>query len=160
MTTPGDAGTPATTAATASLSGAIALVVLGMDMFIVQPGFVAGLVEHGGYDETQAGLIASTEMFGIAATTVLMTWLSSRIDWRRLVRLALIADGLGNLLCVTAHSPGGFAACRFLVGLSSGILISVGYAVAGLTAAPDRSFGWLITFTVLKIRVLYARLHL
>src|SRR5579862_6104107 len=87
-----------------SLPNAIVLVVLGMDTFIVQPGFVQGLVDQGGYAPTQAGLIASTEMFGIAATTVLMMWLALRIDWRRVVRVALIVDVAGNLLCLAAHS--------------------------------------------------------
>jgi predicted MFS family arabinose efflux permease len=140
--------TGGTTRVAPSLPSAIVLVVLGMDTFIVQPGFVQGLVNQGGYAPTQAGLIASTEMFGIAATTVLMMWLAPRVDWHRLVRIALIVDVAGNLLCLAAHSALLFACCRFVVGLASGILISVGYAVAGLTAKPDRSFGWLITWVL------------
>jgi predicted MFS family arabinose efflux permease len=140
--------TVGSTDAVPSLPSAIVIVVVGMDTFIVQPGFVQGLVEQGGYAATQAGLIASTEMFGIAATTVLMMWLAPRVNWRRVVRFALIVDVAGNLLCLAAHSALQFACCRFLVGLASGILISVGYAVAGLTAKPDRSFGWLITWVL------------
>jgi predicted MFS family arabinose efflux permease len=132
-----------------SLPAAIVLVVLGMDTFIVQPGFVQGLVEQGGYAATQAGFIASTEMFGIAATTVLMMWLAPRVDWRQIVRLALIVDVAGNLLCLATHSALQFGCCRFLVGLASGLLISVGYTVAGLTTKPDRSFGWLITWVLI-----------
>ncbi len=131
-----------------SLVGAIVFVVLGMDTFIVQPGFVQGLVQQGGYSATEAGLIASAEMFGIAATTVLMMWLAPRIDWRRVVQFALAADVLGNLLSLTAHSSVQFACWRFLVGLASGVLISVGYAAAALNAKPDRSFGWLITWVL------------
>jgi predicted MFS family arabinose efflux permease len=150
MRKPDDADTPIKTTGdvTAPLPGAIVLVVLGMDIFIIQPGFVQGLVELGGYDASQAGLIASAEMFGIAATTVVMMWLASHANWRRIVQVALVADAFGNLLCLGAHSAVEFASCRFLVGLASGLLISVGYAMAGLTTNPDRSFGWMITWVL------------
>ena len=62
---------------------AILLVVIGMSVFIVQPGFVQGLVEYAGYDDVQAGYIASAEMFGIALTTMVMTFLVSHLSWPR-----------------------------------------------------------------------------
>ena len=41
------------------------------------------LVEYVGLTEQQAGLVASYEMFGVAATTVLLSFVSSRVDWRK-----------------------------------------------------------------------------
>ena len=38
---------------------AMLIVVIGMDTFIVQPGFVQGLVEKGGFGDKQAGYIAA-----------------------------------------------------------------------------------------------------
>ena len=44
-----------------SLLSTIYLAVIGASVFIVQPGFVQGLVEFYGFDEQQAGYIASAE---------------------------------------------------------------------------------------------------
>lgn len=124
------------------------IVVIGMDTFIVQPGFVQGLVEKGGFGEKQAGYIAAAEMCGIALTTIAMVWLASRIRWRLLVVTALLMDTLGNVLCLQAESFDAFIAARFAVGMASGVLISVGYAVIGGTRDPDRNFGLLITWVL------------
>jgi predicted MFS family arabinose efflux permease len=120
------------------------LVVIGMDTFIVQPGFVEGLVEHAGFGEKQAGAVASAEMFGITATTVFMAWLGVRLRWRTLAIPALLLDALANLLCLGAAEVRTFMVLRFVVGLASGVLISIGYAAVGLTERPDRNFGLLI----------------
>jgi predicted MFS family arabinose efflux permease len=131
------------------------IVVVGMDTFIVQPGFVQGLVEKGGFGDKQAGYIAAAEMFGIAATTVAMVWLATRARWRTLVALALLLDAAGNLLCTRAVSFNEFVAVRFTIGLTSGVLISIGYAVIGRTTNPDRNFGllivWVLTYGALGV---------
>lgn len=132
----------------ATLGMAIALVVLGMDVFIIQPGFVQGLVDVAGYDPAHAGVIASSEMFGIAAATVLMMWCAARVNWLWLCRIALISSLLANLFSLTAASAGQFASWRFLAGLASGTLISLGYAVASMLHNPDRSFGWIIVWVL------------
>lgn len=129
-------------------AAATAIVVIGLDTFIVQPGLVGGLVAYGGFDEKQAGYIASAEMFGIAATTIAMTWLSRKISWRTLVTLSLIVGTLANVGGTVATTFGTFAASRFIAGLSSGMLISIGYAVTGLTARPDRNFSLLIVWVL------------
>jgi len=52
-----------------ALVAAILLGVAGPEVFIVQPGFVQGMVQYLGFDDRAAGYVASAEMFGIAATT-------------------------------------------------------------------------------------------
>ena len=52
--------------------------IIAPEVFIVQPGFVQGLVEYLGFDDQGAGYTASAEMFGLAATTVLMTFIAHR----------------------------------------------------------------------------------
>lgn len=126
------------------LLSAMLMVVIGMSVFIVQPGFVQGLVEHAGFDDKQAGYIASAEMFGIAFTTVMMTVLASRINWHSICYGALIIVTLGNLVSVSAPDFETFSIIRFIVGLGSGALISLGYTIVGLTGNPDRSFGYMI----------------
>ena len=65
-----------------ALVSAILLGVVGPEVFIVQPGFVQGMVQYLGFDDRAAGHVASAEMFGIAATTVAMTFAAHRFNWR------------------------------------------------------------------------------
>ena len=60
------------------LIAAILVGVIGPEVFIVQPGFVQGLVEYLGFNDSSAGYAASIEVWGITATTVLMTSLKNR----------------------------------------------------------------------------------
>lgn len=134
---------------------AMLIVVIGMDTFIVQPGFVQGLVDKGGFGEKQAGYIAAAEMLGIASTTVAMVWMATRARWRMLAGAALLLDAAGNLLSTRAGSFNEFVAVRFAIGLASGVLISIGYAVIGGTRNPDRNFGllimWVLTYGALGV---------
>src|SRR5436853_97922 len=59
------------------LVAAILVGVIGPEVFIVQPGFVQGLVEHLGFDDSSAGYAASIEVWGITATTLLMTFFAA-----------------------------------------------------------------------------------
>ena len=124
------------------------LVVIGMAVFIVQPGFVQGLVEYAGFDDRQAGYIASTEMFGIALATIIMTVLASHINWHRICYGALVIVFTGNLISVTITDFGAFSTVRFVIGIGSGALISLGYAIVGLTDNPDRNFGYMIVLVL------------
>ena len=69
--------------ASRSIVSAILLGVVGPEVFIVQPGFVQGMVQYLGFDDRAAGYVASAEMFGIAATTVVLTFLAPRLNWRK-----------------------------------------------------------------------------
>ena len=62
---------------TLSILSTIYLGVIGAAVFIVQPGFVQGMVESLGFSEQQAGFIASAEVWGIAATSDLTGFLGS-----------------------------------------------------------------------------------
>ena len=131
------------------LFAGMAIVVIGMQMFIVQPGFVGGLVSNRELEESVAGLIASAEMFGMAATTILAAALGSRIDWRWLTGGALLALVLANGASAALTAPLALGAARTIAGLAAGLLLSLGYAVVGRSANPDRWFGYLIMAVLL-----------
>ena len=130
------------------LLSAMLLVVIGMAVFIVQPGFVQGLVEYAGFDDRQAGYIAWAEMFGIALATIIMTVLASHINWHRICYGALVIVFTGNLISVTITECEAFSTVRFVIGIGSGALISLGYAIVGLTDNPDRKFGYMIVLVL------------
>ncbi len=131
------------------LVAAILVGVIGPEVFIVQPGFVQGLVEHLGFDDRSAGYAASIEVWGITATTVLMTFFAHRFNWRRVIAVSLLLVALSNLLCIGVHDRTTFVLLRFLAGAGSGSLISLSFTTVGLTSNPDRNFGYLIMWVLL-----------
>lgn len=131
-----------------SLAAAILMGVVGPEVFIVQPGFVQGLVEHLGFDDSGAGFTASAEMFGIAATTILLTFVASRLNWRKVFASSLFVMFAANAACTFVSDVDAFVALRFVAGLGAGGLVSLSFAAIGLTRNPDRNFGYLIMWVL------------
>lgn len=131
------------------LSSAILLGVIGPEVFIVQPGFVQGLVQRVGFTEQGAGYTASVEMFGIAATTVVLTFLANRLDWRKLLYASLLLMFVANAASAFVHDLNTFAVVRFFAGLGAGTLITVSFTAVGLTRNVDRNFGLLIMWVLI-----------
>lgn len=130
---------------TSARVAAIYLGVLGAAVFIVQPGFVQGLVANLGFSEQEAGYIASAEQWGIAVTCVAMALGLHRAGWRRLLRASVLLFVVGNLASMTWPGFLPLAGSRFAAGLGAGGLISLTFTILGLTRHPDRNFGLLIT---------------
>jgi len=128
----------------ASILSSIYLGVIGAAVFIVQPGFVQGLVEAYGFSAQEGGYVASAEVWGIALTTLWLALGGHGYSWRRILRASIALFALGNLasLLTTATLP--FGVLRFLTGLGAGGLVSLTFTIIGLTRHPDRNFGYLI----------------
>ena len=122
--------------------------VIGPEVFIVQPGFVQGLVEYLGFDDQGAGYTASAEMFGLAATTVLMTFIAHRLNWRKVVLISVLVMFFANLASAFVSNLDTFIVLRFIAGLGAGSLVSLSFAAIGLTGNPDRNFGLMITWVL------------
>lgn len=122
--------------------------VIAPEVFIVQPGFVQGLVEYLGFDDQGAGKVVSAEMWGLAATTILMTFIAHRVNWRGVVFGSLVIMFLANAACTLTTDVSTFVTLRFIAGLGAGSLVSLSFAAVGLTANPDRNFGLLIMWVL------------
>jgi predicted MFS family arabinose efflux permease len=131
------------------LIAAILVGVIGPEVFIVQPGFVQGLVQNLGFDDQSAGYAASIEVWGITATTLVMTFFSHRFNWRKVITASLLLVAVANALCIGVHSRELFVALRFVAGAGAGSLISLSFTTVGLTDNPDRNFGYLIMWVLL-----------
>ncbi len=132
----------------ASIRAIVYLAVVGPCVFILQPGFVQGLVEVLGFTEQQAGYIASVEMFGLAATTVLLSLVSSRVTWRTFITICILVCVLGNLASLSQTDFETLAALRFVTGLGSGGIISLTFTMMGLTQRSDRNFAYIIVWVL------------
>jgi predicted MFS family arabinose efflux permease len=130
------------------LVAAIVMAVIGPEVFIVQPGFVLGMVEYMGFSEKLAGDISSAEMWGIALTTVLMTFFAYRFNWRHVIFASLLIMIVGNLASIFTDTPLLFGIWRFVVGFGAGGLVSLSFTIVGLTDKPDRNFGYLIMWVL------------
>jgi MFS family permease len=120
------------------------LAVLGPSMFILQPGYVQGLVTYGALSEEHAGLIAAFEMYGIASTSILMYFLSHRFNWRVLTLTFVLIVLAGNLASLGQLNFEKLRAIRFLTGLGSGGIISITFTMMGLTTRADRNMGLIV----------------
>ena len=131
-----------------SIIAIVYLAVVGPCVFILQPGFVQGLVENLGLTEQQAGFIASAEMFGLATTTVLLSFISSKIAWRKFVAICIVVCVLGNLASLGQTDFNTLAGIRYVTGLGSGGIISLTFTMMGLTERSDRNFGYIIVWVL------------
>jgi predicted MFS family arabinose efflux permease len=127
-----------------ALFAAIYLSVIGAAVFIVQPGFVQGLVQFHGFSEQQAGYIASAEIWGLALTTVALALGGHSYSWHAILKICVLLFAAGNLASLATSDMMVFSALRFLAGLGSGGLVSLTFTIVGLTRLPDRNFGLLI----------------
>ena len=122
----------------------MALVIAGMQVFIIQPGLITVLVSTLHLTEAWAGYIASAEMFGIAIATIATAAVGHRLNWRVAVALSAIVLAGADLLSIVTHTPLQFLAARAVAGLGAGVLISIGYSVVGMARNPDKLFGYVI----------------
>jgi predicted MFS family arabinose efflux permease len=127
-----------------SLFATIYLSVIGAAVFIVQPGFVQGLVEFYGFSEQEVGYIASAEIWGIAVTTLALALGGHNYSWQKILKISLLLFVCGNLASLFSSQLQVFGALRFITGLGSGGMVSLTFTIIGLTRLPDRNFGYLI----------------
>ncbi len=127
-----------------SLFATIYLSVIGAAVFIVQPGFVQGLVEFYGFSEPQAGYIASAEIWGIALTALAMALGGHGYSRRMILKASIALFVLGNLCSLLTTDLLLFGSLRFITGLGAGGMVSITFTIIGLTRFPDRNFGFLI----------------
>ncbi len=144
----GDRQQPVDVNSRRSIIAIVYLAVVGPCVFILQPGFVQGLVENLGLTEQQAGFIASAEMFGLATTTVLLSFISSKITWRKFVAICIVVCVLGNLASLGQTDFNTLAGIRYVTGLGSGGIISLTFTMMGLTERSDRNFGYIIVWVL------------
>lgn len=127
-----------------SIVAVTVLAVIGPCMFILQPAYIQGLVEYMSFSEAQAGLIASAEMFGLAAMAIGLNFILGRFNWRLMSVVFLLVSTLGNLLSVGVADASDLMAIRFFTGLGSGGLIAISFTMMGLTKRSERNMGYII----------------
>lgn len=110
----------------------------------IMAALVAGLVEGLGFSESDAGRVASMNVYGAALGALTAVAIVARVAWRPFAAcalLGLIAIDVASIFVTTPHA---LMAMRFLHGMVGGLLVGVSYGVFTRTKSPDRVFGMLL----------------
>jgi len=122
-----------------SIASAIVLGTIGVLSFIVQPGLVQGFVTILGFSESGANDLAFVEMAGIALATYITALVSRRLNWRIIIGAGLVLAAIGNAGSALTGSGSMFEVARFVTGLGEGAIISMNFAIIGLTMRIERN---------------------
>lgn len=124
-----------------SLISTIFIGIVGAAVFLVQPGYVQGLVEYYGFTDKEAGYLASADMLGMAITSITISFKITHMRWRPLITFSLIIMVLGNLMSASVTDFHTLMGLRFIIGLGEGGVVPLTFAAIAMTRHQDRNFG-------------------
>jgi hypothetical protein len=131
---------------------------ISVEVLVVLPAFVHGLVEHMGFSDAQGGRISALENGGMAVSTLAMTYFWNRVPWRTVCFVGLGMVAAANLWSIWATDYFAMLAARFCSGLGTGGLLVLSYAIVGLTERRERNFGLLIATSLVYGALLFTAL--
>lgn len=105
---------------------------------------VDGLITGWGFSNAQAGVVASTNIYGASFGALLATLLVRRVRWRPSLALLLSMVLLLDLASTLVRTPMPLTLLRGVHGVIAGMAVGVSYAVMARTRSPDRAFGTLL----------------
>ncbi|MEP1486855.1 MAG: MFS transporter [Algibacter sp.] len=128
-----------------TIAAGLILGTIGVLSFIVQPGLVQGFVSVLGLSEADANLLASIEMGGIALATIIAIFLTPNLSWRIILGSAIIIAATGNVFSAIGDNHTTLQIARFITGLGEGLIISLSFAIIGLTQKIERNIALYLT---------------
>jgi len=124
-----------------AIAAASFLSAIGALVFNIMPLFLGSMVESLGFNEQQAGFIASAYLGGFTLTSFSAVFWSRRVSWHKVVLAAAVVAVASYGICLMS---GAFTAILILmacVGLAKGGFFAIALCSLGDTKVPDRSFG-------------------
>ena len=109
---------------------------------LLGPLVVGALVTDLGFSPQAGGNMIFAELGGAAFATFPAFWWLARINWRKVLYVALTITIVGNLISATVADPWVLGAVRFMTGIGVGTIMLVTLTSAGLTANQERVFGF------------------
>lgn len=114
----------------------------------MQPGFVQGMVDFMGIDEVQAGYIASAEVMGLMAGTVIFAFIAHLFNWRPVFAGSLGLVIAANILTLLLGNAQTLLFLRLIAGFGAGLVTAIGFAALANTTRPGRNYGWLVACVI------------
>jgi len=119
------------------------LVVIGTLAVVVLPGLVGGFVDHLGFSEQAAGIVAAAQLFGTAFGLLIPTFCMTRLNLRLTILFALVLVLACDLLsAAAARDAGVLSLVRFAAGAGAGVVLGVAIGIISAMRNPDAMFGW------------------
>ena len=135
----------------------LAAIIVGcVGVFFVfgMPFFVGGIISELGFNQSQANLVSSAEIAGMALSSMLGFFWIQKFRWRTIAYFGIAVIVAGNLISSIEfsdeHSFPLFLTVRFITGLfGHGLCFSLGVAAIGRTKNPDKNFSYTIAAQVI-----------
>ena len=119
--------------------------IAGAAITVVMPGMLAALAGPRHLSTAQTAWLASSEMAGLTAATVLLAPWVARIDRRWTAALVLLVLIAAHTASLWAPGAGALLAARFVAGVCEGALLGLMSACITGFANPDRIFAIYLT---------------
>lgn len=133
-----------------TLWSAIGLGITGSSIFNLTPLFLAAADRQFQLNANSAGLLAGSELAGIAFISATTPFWLHRFDHDKLACIALLLMASGNCLSLFCHSYDQLLLSRFFIGLfGSGIVYIIAIVVLGNTGNAVKNFALLVLLQML-----------
>lgn len=110
----------------------------------IMAALISGLIDALNFDATDAGLVASCNVYGAAAGALLVVFVVTRVSWRRAATLLLLGLMTLDFASIFLRDAQALMVLRFCHGLLGGALVGLTYSLIARMEAPDRTFGVLL----------------
>ena len=120
----------------ASTAGYAGVVIIG-----VLPAFVGAMIESLQFSISQAGDVASANLFGIAASVFFVLALKSRFQFQHIVMACALASIILESTSIFVRNFEALVFIRFVAGFAGGSLCTVTMIWIGRLRNPDRGYG-------------------
>ena len=120
------------------------LATAGLFYVNIMPAIVSGLIEALGFNNQQAGAVASANMYGAAFGALSIVAFVRKLDWQKISVFFLLTLIAIDIASIFIANPALLTSVRFFHGFIGGMLVGTGFSVMARTAEPDRSFGMLL----------------
>ncbi len=133
---------------------AIIIGCVGVFFVFGMPFFVGGIISELGLNQSQANLVSSAEIAGMALSSMLGFFWIQKYKWKTIAYFSITVIILGNFISSIGFSEEPsfslLVAVRFLTGLfGHGVCFSLGVAAIGRTNNPDKNFAYSIAAQVI-----------
>ena len=133
---------------------AIIIGCVGVFFVFGMPFFVGGIISELGLSQSQANLVSSAEIAGMALSSMLGFFWIQRYEWKTIAYFGITVIILGNFISSIGFSEEPsfslLAMVRFLTGLfGHGVCFSLGVAAIGRTNNPDKNFAYSVAAQVI-----------
>jgi predicted MFS family arabinose efflux permease len=120
------------------ISAAVLCMVVGPSVFLLMPIHVGVLQSTLQLNESSLGLLAASDLIGIALASLLAPLWINRLPWRMISTVGLAGLVICNLVALVVTEPGQLFTLRLLAGLLTGVVASVVMGILAHSRSPDR----------------------